>query len=238
MRCRALIVTGITCLPLMMVRWLALCSLLLLAACNPSPDATGVSLSTPSASPEPVSVWLETVDEGIRLGLWKPAGWAADTRDGLILAERVRPAPNSSTELPHGIVVNFFFPELSHFETGDDSSNHAVDVMEQALALPNVVAGTVGYTAPQGFDWRGHEAAYYLLCGRGDVRTLVIGVFLPDRHKLLVINVSMVNSQVDEVRASLPTLFAGFTVDGVEMGGAALDILPEPLEFPGADEPA
>jgi len=182
-------------------------------------------------------VWLETEADGVRLGLWKPAGWAADTRDGLILAERVRPAPNSPSELPHGVVVNFFFPELSHFETGSDPSNHAVSVMEQALALPNVVEGTIGYTSPQGFDWHGHEAAYYLLCGSGAVRTVVIGVFLPDRHKLLVINVSMVDSQVDEVRASLPTLFAGFMIDGIEMGGAALDILPEPLDFPGADEP-
>ena len=214
----------------------ALCGLLvaLLAACAAAEDSVS-PLSTPASISE--TTWLQTKTAGIELGLWKPAGWAADTTGGLALVEQVSPVNNNPAAM-EGVVVNFFFPDLGNFEMDAASQNHAMDIMTQAAVLPEVRQSAIAISEPASFAWRDHDAAYYLLTGRGDTRTLVIGIFLPEKDKLLAINISMPSGEVSAVRDRLPALFADFMIDGIELDGADLDNLPNPLVFPSADDSA
>lgn len=221
--------------------WLVLTGILfLLASCNASPDAPG-STPVPQASPTPEATWLETEAAGVEFGLWKPPGWDADTRGGLILAEEVEDAAGGDHPYPviRGAVVNFFCPNLDIFSRPEGGQNVAMDIMQQAISLPHVRSVAVGISDPAPFDWNGHDAAYYLLTGHGGMHTLVIGIYLPERDKLLAMNISMPESETGRVRAMLPQLFSGFVIDGVELGGDALSGLPQPLVFPtGSDDPA
>lgn len=215
----------------------ALCALLgvALAACTTTGEQVGNRPSTPASVSE--MTWLQTETAGIELGLWKPAGWAADTTGGLALVEQVSPVSDHPSAM-EGVVVNFFFPDLGNFSLDDASQNHAMDIMAQAAVLPEVRQSAIAISAPASFEWRDHDAAYYLLTGRGDTRTLVVGIFLPEKDKLLAINISMPAHEVDAVRDRLPGLFADFMIDGIELDGSDLDNLPRPLVFPNADEPA
>ncbi|MFN8379116.1 MAG: hypothetical protein U0452_10645 [Anaerolineae bacterium] len=183
---------------------------------------------------------METETAGVAFGLWKPPGWDADTRSGLILAEQVG---DSGEEHPdpviRGAVVNFFCPNLDVFSRPEGTQNVAMAIMEQAISLPHVRSVAVGISDPVPFDWNGHDAAYYLLTAHGGMHTVVIGIYLPERDQLLAMNISMPEQETDRVRAMLPDMFADFVVDGVELGGEALNSLAEPLVFPtGPDDPA
>lgn len=216
--------------------WLALTlTFFLLASCNSQPAALDPTPVQPTASPE--TTWLEGEAAGVEFGLWKPLGWDADTRGGLILAEQTVDTSEAVGSAIKGAVVNFFCPNLDIFTHHAESPNRALDIMTQAIALPHVRSVAAGISQPVAFDWRGHDAAFYLLSGYGGIRTIVIGVYLPERDKLLAANISMPAHETERVRAMLPQLFAGFVIDGVELGGEAMDSLPQPLVFPtGPDD--
>lgn len=212
--------------------WLALTGIfILLASCSTPPS---VSDSTPAAQPEasPETTWLEGETAGVEIGLWKPAGWNADTHGGLLLSEQVADTNTQPYPTIRGVVVSFFCPNLEIFEHQSDSPHVAMDIMDQAVALPHVRAVSVAISDPVPFDWNGHDAAYYLLTGHGEMRTLVIGIYLPERDKLLAMNISMPEQEAGRVRAMLSGIFSDFQVEGVVLGGEALNQLPQPLVFP------
>jgi hypothetical protein len=219
--------------------WLAFTSffLLIFTACTTASESVRLPVADPSTSVSDM-IWLETETAGVELGLWKPAGWAADTRSGLALVEQVSEVGDHPAQAMEGVVVHFFFPDLGNFDLSAGSPNLAMDIMTQAAVLPEVRESAVAISAPAAFEWRDHDAAYYLLTGQSDTRTLVIGIFLPEKDKLLAINVSMPAHEAGQIREMLPALFADFMIDGIELGGADLNRLPQPLPFPLADEPA
>ncbi|MBL8148230.1 MAG: hypothetical protein JNL34_17775 [Anaerolineae bacterium] len=208
---------------------------MLLVAC--STQSVPPTPTPPQLTAPPETTWLEGEAAGVEFGMWKPPGWDADTRGGLVLAEQTTETSAAAGSAIRGAVVNFFCPNLDIFARHAEAPNRAMDIMSQAIALPHVRSVAMGISEPVAFDWHGHDAAYYLLSGNGGIRTLVIGVYLPKRDALLAANISMPAHEVERVRAMLPQLFAGFVIDGVELGGEALDSLPQPLVFPtGPDD--
>ena len=226
----------------MLIRFL-IAAVLFLTACQPFASAeTVVTLETaevvdtptaqitedpPAAAPAPD--WVETVMNGVSLGMWKPAGWEIDQSQGLVLAER--------TDSPRGLVaggmlIYCFVPPVDEFGVNGNESNFALAVLTKVVKMPSHTGHDVAVSAPVGFTWDDHQAAYYLLATGTGMRALVLALALPGEGKVVACNVSVSMSQAERIRAMLPHLLDGMTVEGSVMGGAALDTLPDPLPFP------
>ncbi len=228
----------------MMLKRLFVAATLFLASCqNMSPPTptesnlqnTGVAAvdtRTPEASEEQTPVWMETEVHGVSLGIWKPAGWEADTSHGLLMAEHTVSIETGRTE--SGMMVNIFVPETHNLQViATDTPNFAWSVLDQIVDDPRHTGRDVAVSDPVPFNWGGHEAAYYLVSVSDGDRMVVIGIALPGDHdKLVVCNISTPAHQAASVRSVIPHILDKLTINGVELDGAALEALPSPLEFP------
>lgn len=216
---------------------------LVLAACQfatitPSPTerppvtidrAETPEITRPIATSEPR--WVETQVDGVMLGLMMPAGWAADTTDGLIMAEHMN-ALYTGTSMA-GMLVYVFVPSLDRFTLPtDENANVALAVLQQVVRMPHEIGHDVAASEPAPFIWSDHDAAYYLLNSGDGIKTIVLAIALPDVDKLVVCNISVPADQVDRIRQALPEVLDGLTINGHRLSGEALDALPEPLHFP------
>lgn len=173
--------------------------------------------------------WVETEMNGVRLGMWKPAGWEIDQSQGLVLAER--------NYMPTGLVaggmlINCFVPLVDEFGVNGGESNFALAILTKVVKMPSHTGHDVTVSEPIGFTWGEHQAAYYLLATGTGMRALVLAIALPDESKVVACNVSITMSQAQRIRVMLPQLLDGMTVDGSAMDGSALNALPDPLPFP------
>ncbi|MDX2163028.1 MAG: hypothetical protein SF162_17055 [bacterium] len=214
---------------------------------TPSPNGSsgtpnGVALAeenTPTLSttgePTHARQWIEFEIDGIPFGIFLPAGWIADYQDGLIMAER--PSTFRTGEEYAGMLVYVFAPPLDSFTIPaelEEAHNMAWIVLDQAVHTPDMI-GSATATAPVPFTWGAHDAAYYLLTTFDGVQTLVLGIALPEQRRLLVINVSAppgYENTSETIRAMLPVLLDGMTVDGIPLHGADLSGLDDPFPFP------
>jgi hypothetical protein len=205
-------------------------AVLLLAACRSVREETStppVNLTT--ATPTSPMGWLETEMNGVTLGIWTPEGWETDLAQGLILAERTTASNGDPAE---GMLIYIFVPPLDEFGIPDGASNFAWAVLAKVVQMPSHTGRDVSVSEPAGFQWGQSDAAYYLITTGDGVRALVLAVAIPGERKVVVCNISVAASQADRIRAALPELLGGLTVNGREMNGNALDALPDPLPFP------
>jgi hypothetical protein len=220
-----------------MLKRFFIAAIILLAACQSAapPIATPTVAPTPSATPlhtgtmPPAPKWMETQMNGVSLGLWRPAGWAADSSHGLVMAE---PTDSTSPNVTGGLLIYCFVPSVDEFYVSATDVNYAWSVLDQVIRMPSHVGHDVAVSLPVGFDWDQVPAAYYLLTSGDGMRVLVVAVMVPNVQKVVVCNMSVPAAQASRIRSSLAPLLNGLTVNGKVFSGKALDALPNPLLFP------
>lgn len=210
----------------MLKRFLLAAMLLLMAACQ-SAAPTETSTETIPNSSEPQ--WLETQMNGVSLGMWKPRGWETDVSDGLVLAEHTI---STSGSIESGMLIYVFVPPVDDFHVAAGDSNFAWAVLNQVVKMPSHTGNDVSFSQPASFEWDAHDAAYYLLTTGDGVRAVVLALALPGESKVVVCNISVPMAQADRIRAMIPRILDGLTINGMALDGTALDRLPDPLPFP------
>ncbi|MFQ3567755.1 MAG: hypothetical protein SNJ59_12230 [Aggregatilineales bacterium] len=222
----------------MMLKWIVISVAILISACQPihqttptAPADSTAEAAVGTTTGETNNLWTETEMDGVRLGMPMPHGWTAETRDGLILVEHMS---SIATEEPaSGILVYIFVPQLDHFNLPDpEVDNAALAVLRQVVNMPHEIGHNAVASEPVPFVWSDHQAAYYLLSNHDGIKTIVIAVELPEVRKLVVCNISLPSNQIDRVRALLPTVLDGLTLNGLRLSGDDLNVLPDPLIFP------
>jgi hypothetical protein len=177
---------------------------------------------------------MDTEMNGVRLEMRMPQGWAADAEHGLLLAEHTSSANTGEVEVT--VLIHCFVPLLDNFDLPQyTTENMALEVLEQAVAMPTMVGQNTAVSEPVEFDWDGRDAAYYLLSGEDGSKTIVIAVETDRPERLVVINISMPASEEARVREMFPEVLDDLRINGVALDGDALDALPEPLPFPTHD---
>lgn len=212
---------------------LVIVALFTLVACQPlALTSTSVNNALSSSPQAPTSVapeWIETETGGVTIGMWRLAGWEANTTDGIVLAEH-RTLPGE--ERVGGLLTYVFVPRLES-ETvqiiGPARGNYALAVLNAVVANPNQ---GIEVSQPTQFKWDEFDAAYYLLSSGDGVRAIVLAIALPENNQLVVCNVSAPSMTANEIRTRLPEIFQGMTINGETIGGEALHELPNPLPFP------
>ncbi|MCL4255309.1 MAG: hypothetical protein KJ043_16230, partial [Anaerolineae bacterium] len=113
-----------------------------------------------------------------------------------------------------------------------DTDNRALNTLTRILAHPDYV-GDATVSSPLPFMWGNLECAYYLMDnGEGNL-TIVIGILDPQTNHLVTVSMSAPQDQQARIRAMLPTLLDGLTINNYTLSGVVLDdILPNPLVFP------
>lgn len=229
----------------MIYKRLLIAVVMLLAACEarpftsptaaipetPLPEGSDtVSAVTDAVSTEePASRWLEIEMNGVALGMWQPSNWETDISDGLVLAEHTV-SPHKPNE--EGILVHCFVPPTDDFRNPDPEINYAWQFLDWVVKMPNHTGWDVTMNEPEGFTWDTHDAAYYLLTTGDGVRGIVLAVALPGEQRIVACNISATMSQAYRIRASLPRLLNGLMIEGYTLTSDALDVLPDPLQFP------
>jgi hypothetical protein len=220
----------------MYLKLLVFMCVLAAAACRetqPTPTLTATPTPQPTATEEAyIDDYVEVESNGVRLGISVPWGWKAHkTPVGLMMTEHYTSAPIA------GMEVHIFVHTLTGFDlpTGNDA-NIALAVLTQIIHDPQYL-GRAAVSEPKGFDWDGHNAAYYLLnTGDGNV-TMLVAVIIQKPQRLIVCNISSPDERSQSIRVMLPTLLATLTINGVVMDTAAVNALPVPLVFPAYAPP-
>ncbi len=204
----------------------------LFAACQPTvPTETSTETpATPQSDSGQDSQWLETEMNGVSLGMWKPGGWETDLTNGLVLAEHTN---STNSMIDAGMLVYVFVPPIDEFEIGADDTNIAWTVLNQVVKMPSHTGRDTAMSTPAGFDWDQYGAAYYLMSSGDGIKALVLALALSkEPPRVVVCNVSVPASQAGRIRAMVPDLLDGLTINGRVFDGNTLAALPDPLPFP------
>lgn len=217
-----------------MLKWILVLAMTATASCKALAISPTPLEHTPANTEE--SSWMETEMNGIRVEMRTPKGWVAITEHGLLLAEHTSSPDTGEVEVT--VLIHCFVPPLDNFDLqrGATRGNLALVVLEQVVTMPAMVEPSAVVSQPVGFDWDGHEAAYYLLTGEDGAKTIVIAVEANRPDRLVVINVSMPASEESRVRDMLPEVLDQMRINGVALDGGGLEILPDPLPFPTLDK--
>lgn len=193
--------------------------------------------------------WLETRMNGVRFGLPYPEGWATDAHDGIIMAEHMAglntsaPTANLNDQDSAGLLMYVFAPLLAGFDLDPDADNLPLAVLQQVVTMPHEIGQHAAASVPHAFTWGGQAAAYYLLSSADGTRTIVLALRVPQTDPdaqserstlpaLVVVNASTRDDDGARLRAALPGLLDGFTVNDIRLNAAGLNDLPDPLPFP------
>jgi hypothetical protein len=218
----------------MVLKSFALICLLACAACQQA-----LSPHLPTATPVPTAAETNSVDdyveirsEGVRLGIEVPQGWKwRPTKDGLLITEK-----QGSMKTIMGMQVHFFVHSISGYDIpAADSVNVALWILNQISRDPHYI-GQGAVSDPQGFEWDGHDAAYYLLNNGDGSVSMLIALTVQPLQRMIVCNISSPNDRSQSIRVMLPNLLGTLTVNGVTMDLAAVNALPNPLVFPDYEE--
>jgi len=215
---------------------LALAALILTSACQSNPENLPQTRIATLVAPVPVfqdSANVGFMHEGLSVSLPKPSGWESFTTDyGVVIAEHFGTVADQGTL--QGLMAYVFVTPLSDLPTleSTNQTNRAQQVLSQIVSDGSFV-GTAQVSTPIGFVWDGIPAAYYLLTDHdSNLKTLVIGVAVPDTDVLLIGTLSAPLDDDKTIRAALEDIFGALTVNGVVMHPVGLDSLPDPLIFP------
>ncbi len=205
-----------------------ICVLASTAACQEYMQSTpDTPTPAPTATEEDRSEnYFEVMANGIRLGIGVPWGWKAhQTAGGLVMTEHY-----TSVQIT-GMEVHIFVHPVEGFDLPTGDANDALAVLKQILQKPDYL-GKASASAPQGFEWDGHDAAYYLLnTGDGNV-TMLLALMLQSPPQLVVCNISSPDERAQSIRVMLPNLLGSLTINGLSMDLEAVNELPNPLDFP------
>src|SRR5262249_18974617 len=186
----------------------------------------------PTPTPTKTEDWEQVDVNGVRLSIVVPRGWKVHkTGEGLVIAERFSTMETSATGM--GIQINLFVHTLDGFDlpNGDDT-NVAWAVLEQIIQQPTYI-GNAQVSAPSGFKWDNHDAAYYLLNDGDGSLSVLVAVMTTDPERLVVCNISSPARQASRIRDLLPQVLSTLTINGIKLDISALNDLPDPLQFPG-----
>lgn len=219
---------------LLMIVWsAAACQAALPPDSTPTLEPSITTPATPEVTPtaEASAAWEQVVVKGVQIAIEIPPGWDAQkTRDGLMLAEDFGTMESGTT--PQGMQIHLFVHSLDGYKLPvSQDTNVAWAVLEQIIAQPDTI-GTAQVSAPSGFKWDGHDAAYYLLNPNDGSVSLLVAVALSAQKRLVVCNFSSPAQDAAEIRAMLPEILSSLTINGVSMDIAGLRDLPDPLHFP------
>ncbi len=171
--------------------------------------------------------------EGLNVSLPKPQGWESFTTEyGVVIAEHFGSVAEQGKL--QGLMAYVFVTPLTDLPTveSDTPTNRAQQVLAQIVSDGSFI-GTAQVSTPIGFLWDGVPSAYYLLTDHdSDLKTLVIGVAIPETELLLIGTLSAPMEESEAIRAILESLFGGLSVNGAVMRPIGLDSLPDPLVFP------
>lgn len=216
-----------------------------IAACQPaalSPQPTentifnvGSAVPDASDSGEPRSNNINGTVGAVTVSIVNPDGWTTVVHDDSLALMQHDPSLATGVSSPDsGIIITLFMPNPEDMQVPpapSDEHNHALWMLRHVVEMPSIIGLNAVASAPVAFDWNGHPAAYYLLTGQMDKRAIVLAVSLID-GPLTGINISMPEAHLADAHSLLGEVFADFTVDGVMLGGDALNVLPNPLVFP------
>lgn len=206
----------------------------LLFGCGPVGDETAEIVSPVTRTPA-----IRTVDEtlvrftieDLELTMNRPDGWELySTEYGVVLAEFISSVATEGTL--DGLLMHVFVPPLDDFDLrATDGTNLAWRILSQIIENPEYV-GSATVSEPVAFQWGNSQAAYYLMDnGEGNV-TIVVGIVPPGTTRLIAGSVSAPFDQAHRIREQLPWLLDQLTINNLQLNGAALDFLPDPLVFP------
>lgn len=108
-------------------------------------------------------------------------------------------------------------------------------MLKQIIEKPYLI-GHARVSEPAGFEWDGHDAAYYLLNDGEGNRSVLLAFALQRPQRLVVCNFSSPAADAHNIRAMLPSVLSSLTINGTSMDISAINSLPDPLDFPGEDE--
>jgi len=209
----------------------------LTTACQSNPDSLPqtrvVTVVAPAtlAPQDPSDIGF--THEGLSVSLPKPAGWESFTTEyGVVIAEHFGTVADQGTL--QGLMAYVFVTPLTDLPTVDTIApvNHAQQVLAQIVSDGSFI-GTAQVSTPIGFMWDGVPAAYYLLNDHDSrLKTLSIGVAIPDSDLLLIGTLSAPLDEAEAIRAALEPIFGALSVNGTVMQPIGLDSLPDPLIFP------
>jgi len=218
----------------MLKRFLIAAAFILAACQSAAPIETSLVPPTISVSPTPPPKWLETEMNGVSLGMWQPDGWESDLTDGMVVAEHTAVSGGSGAG---GLLIYLFVPPPGEFHIKGNPPNYALAMLDQVVKMPSHMGWDMRVTQPIGFQWGEQQAAYYLMTKGDGTRALIIALAPPNLFKVVLCNVSAPLPEASRIRALLPQLLDGLTVNGKSLHGSALDDLPNPLPFPRYSQP-
>src|SRR5688572_4328051 len=200
----------------------AACQDMIPAASAPTVEATSTAPNTPetTATTETIAHWEQVAVNGVQLAIEIPRGWDVQrTGDGLLIAEYF--STIESGVMAKGMQIHLFVHSLDGFRLPDsNNTNVAWAVLEQIIDKPEYI-GNALVSAPTGFEWDGHDAAYYLLNNNDGNLSVLVAVALLSPKRLVVCNFSSPTQQADGIRAMLPQILSSLTINGVSMDIAA-----------------
>ncbi len=221
----------------MMLKFLVLVVIVCIAGCQISATQSSTIIpQTPDLSPTPFDGWAVHEGTGIGLKIKIPYGWETYNMDsGIVLTEHMgKPETGGVLE---GILIHVFIRQPSDVDiSSSEGGNIAWKMLKQVMADPNYV-GNALVSEPIAFDWDHHDAAYYLLNNRDGTVTLLLAMGLSDGSHMVVCHISLPENQSDRLRPLLPELLGSLTIDDIPVDVTALNHLPDPLVFPGYEDP-
>jgi hypothetical protein len=211
----------------------AACQELSTGAVTPTAAPTATPESTPDETPIPETTadWEQIEVNGVQLGIEIPYGWEVHQTDvGLLIAEHF--ATMESGTANEGMEIYLFVHSLDYLEIPtSDNDNVAWAALEQISKKRDYI-GDALVSAPMGFQWDGHDAAYYLLNDNDVNFAILVAVALKTPRRLVVCRFSSPAAQASGIRLMLPEILSTLTINGLMMDISALRDLPDPLQFP------
>jgi hypothetical protein len=223
-----------------MFKWLLVLVLVVTAACQPVTIVTdttndtfqNVDLVNQAEIVPNQDNWISATLQGHEVRVRLPQGWQHDATDGLLIGENL--GRMNSQSLINGTSAYFFVPELDQFgELLTQSGNLAYRVLQEVQEMPDLTSGT-WVEEPIALASGESYAAYYLYTGVNDVHGMVLALARREAQQILVINMTVPDTDAQKLRSYLPQI-----VDGLQIGNYAftyrlLDPMPEALVFPSA----
>ncbi len=180
--------------------------------------------------------WLENLAYGLRLEINIPTGWQGrKTENGIVVAEQA--SALSSDHQPEGVRAHVFVRLLTDFQLPlPGGGNQAWAALKQVVEDKHYIREAL-VSEPYGFDWGGHDGAYYLLNDEQQ-KVMLIMAIIPATGRLVTFSISSPWSEGLTIRRVLPGLLRACKINGDMLDTDALDHLPDPLVFPEAEPTA
>ncbi|MEZ4669775.1 MAG: hypothetical protein R3E39_17865 [Anaerolineae bacterium] len=206
---------------------------IVLAGCQGTAVSTqeSVLIATPTFTASPLQTSIQTEVTDVRISMEVPAGWRSQqARYGVLLIEKsgyYHPDNKLS-----GIQMYVFVRAVDDFSIpASTNPNDAWNILDHIASVPGYI-GDAAVSRPKGFKWHGIDGAYYMLTDSHHNLSLVVALILPQPKRLVAFNISCPQERAADIRAVLPDLLMGLTLNDMTIDSSLVEALPDPLEFP------